>query len=99
MLFRPLPVERPDELASVFAERGDPGGRAMHSYRIYIDLRDHNSVFSGLAAHKTEVVAISADERPGEHASECTDVMRGEIGGGKSLAVVGWEVMVWIRRG
>src|SRR5262245_27020097 len=92
MLFRPLPVERPDELASVFAERGDPGGRAMHSYRIYIDLRDHNSVFSGLAAHKTAVVAISADERPGEHASERTDVIRGEIVSGNYFDVSAWTV-------
>src|SRR5262245_16311854 len=99
MLFRPLPVERPDELASVFAERGDPGGRAMHSYRIYIDLRDHNSVFSGLAAHKTAVVAISADERPGEHASERTDVIRGEIVSGNYFDVLGWTVTVSLLTG
>src|SRR5215510_9520048 len=47
-LFRPLPVERPNELASIFA--GDHPG--FHSYPRYIDLRDYNNVFSGLAAHK-----------------------------------------------
>ena len=61
----------------------------MHSYRNYIDLRDHNSVFSGLAAHKTATVAISADEHPGERTSEHTDVISGEIVSGNYFDVLG----------
>src|SRR5262249_36836070 len=78
-LFRPVPVESPDELAAVFVWRENPGARALHSYSDYIDLRNNNSVFSGLAAHKQATVAISAGEHPGERASEHTDVIQGEI--------------------
>jgi predicted permease len=88
-LFRPLPVERPDELAAVFAYREDPGARGVHTYRNYIDLRDHNNIFSGLAAHKPATVAISAGERPGERASEHSDVISGEIVSGNYFDVLG----------
>jgi len=33
MLLRPLPVERPDELAAVFAYGVDPGRKSVHTYR------------------------------------------------------------------
>ncbi|HKQ76099.1 MAG TPA: ABC transporter permease [Blastocatellia bacterium] len=89
MILRPLPVQRPEELAAVFAYRGDPGDRGVHTYRNYIYLRDHNSVFSGLAAHKPATVAISADERPGERANEHTNVISGEIVSGNFFDVLG----------
>jgi putative ABC transport system permease protein len=87
-IFRPLPVERPDELAAVFVrDEGEVGTR--RSYFHYIRLRDQNSVFSGLAAHKMEVVAISAEEHPGETNDQYVDVIRGEIVSGNYFDVLG----------
>src|SRR5262245_45795132 len=52
-LFRPLPVERPDELAEVFVGSREEGRVwNSHSYNLYTHVRDQNSAFSGLAAHK-----------------------------------------------
>jgi len=84
-LFRPLPVERPNELASIFA--GDHPG--FHSYPRYIDLRDYNNVFSGLAAHKIATVAISEEERPSGVSDQLPDAIRGEIVSGNYFDVLG----------
>jgi len=82
-LFRPLPVERPAELAAVFAN--DP----CHSYTTYIDLRDYNDVFSGLAAHKIATAAINLEVNPGETNDRHVDVIRGEIVSGNYFDVLG----------
>jgi predicted permease len=87
-LFRPLPVERPHELASVFFAEDGPE-RTFHSYSTYIRLRDHNNVFSGLAARKMTTVAIGAEERPGESSDQHADVIRGEIVSGNYFDVLG----------
>ena len=87
-LFRPAPVERPDELAAVFVGN-EPGMWMMHTYPQYVDLRDQNSVFLGLAASKMATVAISAEEHPGERANEHSNVIRGEIVNGNYFDVLG----------
>jgi macrolide transport system ATP-binding/permease protein len=87
-LFRPLPVERPHELASVVIEEEGPR-RTGHSYPHYIRLRDHSNIFSGLAAYKWATVAISAEERPGETSDQHADVIRGEIVSGNYFDVLG----------
>ena len=48
LLFRPLPVSEPEQLASVFSTAGG-GELSTHSYADYSDLRDRSTdVFSGL---------------------------------------------------
>jgi hypothetical protein len=47
LLFRPLPVERQDELVTLEFV-GNSMGIPVHSYLNYRDLRDRNDVLSGL---------------------------------------------------
>jgi putative ABC transport system permease protein len=87
-LFRPLPVERPEELAMVFVGNRE-AGRVWnpHSYPEYVDVRDQNSVFAGLAAYKTVAVAISAGE-PDAGSSAPTEVVQGELVSGNYFEVL-----------
>jgi macrolide transport system ATP-binding/permease protein len=49
-LFRPLPVDAPDRLVSIFTtDKKNPGNLPM-SHLNYLDYRDNNQVFSGVAA-------------------------------------------------
>jgi len=49
-LFRPLPVYQPEHLISIFTtDRKNPGNLPV-SHQNYLDYRDHNQVFSGIAA-------------------------------------------------
>src|SRR5262249_61717037 len=52
LLLRPLPVERPEELAAVYTSDFSSGDFGATSYPDYIDFRDRNRVFAGLAAYK-----------------------------------------------
>ncbi len=84
LLFRPLPVERPDELATISVDR-----RTWYPYQMYTLLRDQTGVFSGLAAHKIATVAISSEERPGEASDKYVDASKGEIVSGNYFDVLG----------
>ena len=71
LLLKMLPVKNPQELVIVGSST-DPNRRSngtpsteIYSYPLYKELRDHNAVFSGLAAaatdHRVEVAAQEAD--------------------------------------
>jgi predicted permease len=58
LIFRPLPVERPNEL--VFLNmRGLNNEFPVQSYPNYIDLRDRNKVLTGLAGYRVAPVSFS----------------------------------------
>ncbi len=58
LIFRPLPVERPDEL--VFLNmRGMNTELPVQSYPNYLDLRDRNQVLTGLAGYRLAPVSFS----------------------------------------
>jgi predicted permease len=58
LLFRPLPVERPNDL--VFLNmRGSNTEFPAQSYPDYIDIRDRNDVVSGLAGYRMTPVSFS----------------------------------------
>ncbi|MGQ0733089.1 MAG: ABC transporter permease [Acidobacteriota bacterium] len=79
-LLRPLPVERPGELAYVFTgSRESPWGTT--SYPDYLDYRDQNDVFNDLAAYGEIAVSLSADESP--------ELVRGVIASGNYFDVLG----------
>lgn len=61
ILLKPLPVEKSDKLMAVYTSsfRGDPHGGT--SYPDYLDFRDKNQVFSGLAAHFSMPFNLSAN--------------------------------------
>jgi putative ABC transport system permease protein len=51
LLLRPLPVEKPEELAAVYTSDFSSGDFGGSSYLDYIDFRDRNRVFEGVVAH------------------------------------------------
>ena len=58
-LLRPMPVERPEELASVYTSdfSGPPYGAS--SYPDYLDFRDKTDVFSGVAAYSLQMMSMN----------------------------------------
>jgi putative ABC transport system permease protein len=52
LLLRPLPVEQPERLVSVFTANAGGYQSGNTSYPDYLDLRERNEAFAGLAAHQ-----------------------------------------------
>src|SRR5579885_1861953 len=74
VLLKPLPMERPAELVSVYTlDRKNPG-YFLCSYPNYQEYRDQNSVFSGLVLYSTIPLTLNAGGQPdvpaggGQHA-------------------------------
>src|SRR5215510_13635606 len=63
LFLRQLPVSEPAELMFVFSGTRN-SQRATVSYPNYVDYRDRNAVFSGLAAYGAITVSLTSDERP-----------------------------------
>ena len=51
VLLRPLPVESPERPVDIYTADEDGFPHATSSYPDYLDIRDQNTVFTGLAAH------------------------------------------------
>ena len=72
LLLRPLPVTRPNELVAV----GDPEGvtssgcctpmAALFSYPLFLDIRDHTQVFTGVLAAGEARLAVRVERRQPE---------------------------------
>lgn len=61
LFFRPLPVDRPDELVTVSATRGGVRTDGLVSYPDYVAFRDHATTLSALAAdYPTAPLFVSA---------------------------------------
>ena len=59
MLFEPPAYERPSEIVQVFSQdRKNPKSFTAFSYPTFCDIRDQNTVFSGVMAHNTTVVGV-----------------------------------------
>ena len=67
LLFQPLPVPDPDELV-VVSQLDEHTAEFPHelSYPEYLDYRERNDVFEGLAAHTVAQPLLSVDGRPAE---------------------------------
>lgn len=63
LLYRPLPVEDPDELVAVSTSFKDNPYNPS-SYADYRDLRDENEAFSGLAAYFVFPMGLKGKDRP-----------------------------------
>ena len=82
LLFRPLPLERPGDLVTLFHTLvEDPENYSSFSYPDYLDLREGNDVLEGLAAYGE--VSMKRDDDPGNRR------VRGEIVSGNYLALLG----------
>jgi predicted permease len=59
MVFQPPTYQRPAEIVQLFSQdKKDPKNFRAFSYPTYSDIREQNSVFSGLLAHDESVVGI-----------------------------------------
>jgi predicted permease len=61
-ILRPLPVDRPDRLVSLRATPKNGGDSFNLSYPSYLDIRDKNDVFAGVAAARFITVNLSRGE-------------------------------------
>ena len=81
IFLRPLPVEKPTELISIFTTQKDTPGYLFLSYPVYEALRDGNRVFSGLAAYRPVTVRLRTENG--------TERMMGDIVSGNYFQVIG----------
>jgi predicted permease len=59
MVFQPPPYKQPAEIVQLFSQdKKDPKNFRTFSYPTYCDIRDQNTVFSGLLAHDDSLVGI-----------------------------------------
>ena len=63
MLFRPLPVERPDRLVDVFTSGGDGDQYATSSYPDFLDFKAQNDVFADMLAYSPSIAAVNLADR------------------------------------
>lgn len=59
VLLRPLPVHQPERLANVHATYADGSSFHSFSYPDYVDYRDQNAVFDGLAAYTINAYSLT----------------------------------------
>ena len=90
VLLQSLPVANPDQLVvlSAYDPKEGPGGDSSFSYPMYQDLRDRNSVFSGVIARGGTQMNVSYGDQ--------TERVRGELVSGNFYEVLG--VRPWIGR-
>jgi predicted permease len=84
-LFRPLPVQDPDQLVSLYSTLEGSARFGSMSYPTYVDVRDRSSVFSGLAAYSWVPLGVKP---PGTKEAE---VILGELVTGNYFSVLGVE--------
>jgi predicted permease len=63
LLFRPLPVDAPDELVDVFTTGGDGDEYATSSYPDYLDLKAQNEVFGEMTGYSPMFAPLALGER------------------------------------
>ena len=63
LLFRPLPVERPDRLVDVFTSGGDADQYATSSYPDFLDFKAQNEVFSDMLGYSPAFGAVKLTDR------------------------------------
>src|SRR5262245_41693480 len=63
LLFRPLPVERPDRLVDVYTKASDGDTYATNSYPDFLDFQARNTVFSGMLGYSPSIAAVKAGDR------------------------------------
>ncbi len=90
VLLQSLPVARPDQLAvlSSYDPKDGPDNDSSFSYAMYQDLRDRNSVFSGVIARGGTQMNVSYGDQ--------TERVRGELVSGNFFEVLG--VRPWAGR-
>ncbi len=89
-ILRPLPVEKPDELAAVYwGKKSDPQVWGDFSYPNYVDLRNQNQSFSGLTAWSMITAGISASASRDASEGSRAEFVLGEAVSGNYFDVMG----------
>ncbi|MGW8266229.1 MAG: ADOP family duplicated permease, partial [Longimicrobiales bacterium] len=88
VLARPLNVSEPERMALVYTSQLGGERYGNTSYPDYLDYKEGNRVFSGLAAHTTAPMALSATGQP--------EVVWGQLVSGDFFTVLGVEP--WLGR-
>ena len=81
VLLRPLPVEEPDRVVSVYATSPDGARSSRFSYLDYVDYRDRNEVLAGLAAQNLTPLTLGV--------AEGAEPILGQIVSGNYFTVLG----------
>ena len=63
LLFRPLPVQRPDRLVDVYTSGGDGDQYATSSYSDFLDFKAQNQVFSDMFGYSPSMAAVKLTDR------------------------------------
>jgi putative ABC transport system permease protein len=63
LLFRPLPVSRPDRLVDVYTRGGDGDRYATTSYPDFLDFQARNDVFTGMLGYSPSIGALKVGDR------------------------------------
>ena len=63
VLFRPLPVDRPDRLVEIYTTSPDGDTYATSSYPDYLDFKSQNHVFADIVGHSMILAAVSDGDR------------------------------------
>lgn len=62
VLFRPLPVERPDRLVDIYTSSSDGDTYATSAYPDFVDWKAQNTVFSDMMAYSGSLAALSLSD-------------------------------------
>ena len=81
LLFRPLPVERPDRLVDVYTSSSDGDTYATSGYPDFINWKAQNTVFSDMIAYSPSLAAMSLSDR--------SRLVMGEVVTGNYFQVLG----------
>ena len=85
VLLRPLPVSDPGTLVEVYTATGQEAfPQSVFSYPDYVDLRDNNEVFSGVAAYGLAVASL-------RHAGDAPKTVVAEVVSANFFDVIGVE--------
>ena len=91
ILFRPLPVTKPDRLIRVYQQTAEGRTQQRFSYPDYKDLRDRNSSLEGMAGVALVPMRLEAGDRSEQILGEAVtgnyfSVLRVSVGTGRAIA-------------
>ena len=86
LLFRPLPIERPDRLVDVYTKGSDGDSYATNSYRDFLDFRAKNAVFTDMLGYSPSIAAVKAGDR--------SRMALGEVVTGNYFALLGVKAAI-----
>lgn len=86
VFLRSIPVAEPERLISVFATDAANPGFLFVSYPNYLDFREENQVFSGLAVYRPVTVRLTGGGDP--------EVVQGDLASGNYFDVLGVQAAI-----